>query len=78
MQLLDMPDGYTMVITKHHMSDEPGAVRMELQKNNPDGSLPGYGEVAYWHPDGTNDIMKGEKGTMGEAAQALVDFTVKP
>lgn len=29
-------------------------------------------EVAYWYTDGNNDI--GPKGTMFEAAQALIDF----
>lgn len=39
--------------------------------------IPGVGEeVAYWYADGTNDIMRGETGTVIEAAQALIDFTI--
>lgn len=35
------------------------------------------GEVAYWYTDGTNDIMHGEKGSMIEATNALIDFATK-
>ena len=32
------------------------------------------GEVTYWYEDGTNDVMKGEKGSLAEAITALVRF----
>lgn len=35
-------------------------------------------EAAYWYTDGTNDIMQGEKGTLLEAAQALINFASAP
>lgn len=71
-----IPTGYALVIEPSHLGED-GSLRIECRRTHGMGELEQFGEVAYWHTDGTNDIMQGETGTLVEVLQALVDFTAK-
>lgn len=61
----------------------PAGVTITIEANGDDGSFrieartpAGAWETAYWHADGTNDIMHGEIGTRAQAIHALAVFTI--
>lgn len=70
---LTIPMGHAVVIEPH--GDEL-SFRIECRTVT-NGNMADFGEVTYWYPDGANDIMQGEAGTLIEATQALVNFTAQ-
>jgi hypothetical protein len=73
---LNIPETIAVVIESYPLFGE-GTLRIEARQATGTGQFADFGEVAYWHTDGENDIMKGEKGTLDETIQALVDFTLQ-
>lgn len=71
---LEIPEGLVVLLMECEEVGA-GAIRIEVRQYQKGGAMTPFGEVAYWHTDGTNDIMQGEKGTLNETIQALVDFT---
>lgn len=48
-----------------------GGFRIELQRAEDGAPL----EVGYWYPNGFNDIMRGERGSLNQVINALVAFS---
>lgn len=50
-----------------------GGFRIEIQREADSQRL----ETGYWYPNGFNDIMRGERGSLNQAINALVALTLE-